>query len=300
MKKIDIVYVVFIFFTIAFAWKQASLYAQKPSSKIWKSVNSYLNSNDFKNDGILFNPGWLAGYATDMDRLKSLSLYDIKYFFKNDLITPSDIWIAELAINQRIHKKMKRKGFDYLFTKTIGNVSLSRFSKRAKLVSFDFVKEFTKAETTLETEAIQLEKGRLAGNKFVFKDHNYPWNDIREVSIKKNHGQGKIKAIWFHPLSNVVKTIRYSKIENSGGALLVEVGLADSGRRYDRNRPVKFEVIINNQSINEFRIDEEHSVQTSRISLEKFGNTIDVEFRVSAENSVDARHIYYQAQIISE
>ena len=74
-KLIPVFIIIYYLIVTPIVLYKYNIYLKKPTSNVWSQVEKYLiNSKNYNNELIVFNPSWLKNYATDYGRFQKLNI----------------------------------------------------------------------------------------------------------------------------------------------------------------------------------------------------------------------------------
>lgn len=276
---------------------QLELYLNKPSVSAWSSVNQVLYQQaDPWQDAVIFTPDWLQGYATDLERFKYISILRKDRLFDSRVNLPKKIWVIRTHNNPSMADQLNKLGYLLNNRFSIKKIICELYINNKEAPIYDFAKNFHKAKSWVSFDNGINIAGILSNNNaFIYT--GYTGTTIQNVVYSA--GRERKNSIWFHPIAHAKKYIQFDQVPLNG-TLEISLGLADSGRRYDKIRTCLFTILINGkEKLGQLKIDENCSDQYWEYDLTRFGKAGSITFLIEPFSEQDDgwRHIFFSATI---
>lgn len=241
----------FLFFSIfaagtLFIVRKWEIYQKVPKNYEWNAVNAFMETEGDRDDLLLFEPSWLAGYALDLDRLSQFSVVTKEEIAKKSFPPTSRLWLISMTDAKSLERLLKKEGFSTNGSYKIHSLHLIRFQVPPRDLLFDFTKHLPAAEAMVDYGDGTGEKGRWENDKWIFESDPIGWNQIgvRTESFRRK----KRRCLWFHPLDKGVKSLSFQSVP-LGARIQFFGGIVDSGIKTPPGAPVYLRVLIDQKEI---------------------------------------------------
>jgi hypothetical protein len=280
------------FFTIR---EQILLYKKRPGARQWQTLHGEIYTKYQPRDAIIFDPEWLAGYATDMNKFNYIDLLRTEKILQNKSIVPERIWFVSMKNDSISKTALIEKKYKLIQEIEVDPLYISLLKRSDQKIVFNLQDNLNTALVFI-THNGDTEVAKRRNNSHVFQSNPSDWNTVKQKQQAFSFKQERLNSIQFHPVKNGTKVIQYEDLPE-GDFLKVLVYLADSGRRYDIISSVLFSIYINDSKISEYKIDENNSEQFITVPLNK-GHVQRISFHVQPlHHDIHKRHILFNGQI---
>lgn len=288
---------------LVYVRSQINLYLRKPGTQNWSQVNQFIYQKSFPmTEALVFEPSWLQGYATDQERFKYISILKFDNILSKKTYLPTNLWLIRITPAVKLKQGLGGLGYVYDNTTVIGQVLCDKYTSSKIQTLYSFNSALGDATAWIDTNNLARIDGAWANNlSFGFNGHITDWMNIGIRNVVYSANRARENAIWFHPVADGKKCLEYGSAPLQGKLCLL-LGLADSGRSYDKVRTCYFTVFVNNQALERLKIDENNAEQYWEFDLSRFGGKGEVRFEIEppVDNDVTRRHIFFSAKIITD
>lgn len=289
----------FLVFSVFCLHRYTRIYLQKPDVGTWSTVNQFIYQKSTLFDAVVFFPQWLTGYATDFHRFGYVSISGTKELLAGKRSPPAAIWLIRSVEADRLAKKLEMAGYQKEETHKFLGVVCEKYRNTMIDTLYDFGAQLNKADAWIENPLSEREMAQRNENVFSFATQPADWNNISLRNTEYSFGQERINAIWFHPPPEGKKILKYPSVP-LGNKLVLQLGLADSGRNYDYARTCYFTVFVEGALLDRLKLDEGNPDQYWEFDTQKFGPKGDVVFQMEGSGDITRRHVFFLAKTVED
>lgn len=225
---------------------QWRLYQGVPKSYVWDEVENFLKIQASPNDLIVFEPGWVSGYAQDVGRLRSYSAVTSREIFKGEFPPSPKLWVISILKSPRLASHLSKNGFIPEISDTLYSVHLTSYRIPSKEAVYDFSEHLQEAQVSIDYGDDNVQKAELENGAWIFRDDLTEWN---QVSVRAESFRNQTRrCIWFHPIEAGLKRISFPNIPMSK-RLRIFGGIVDSGLRTPPGTPVFLSVEVGDNKV---------------------------------------------------
>ena len=272
--------------------RQWGLYHSVPKNFEWNAIEDSLRTRGSVQDLLLFEPGWLAGYAQDHSRFSPYSVVTARDI-KKDWIPPAPrIWLLSVIPHSPSDRFLKRLGFSAGQTQVLYAVQVTPYERPAKGALFNFSDHVNEANVFINYGEEKIQKARWENSAWVFEGNPMDWN---QVGVRAEPFRNQIRrCIWLHPLEAGFKTISFSNVP-MGKAIRLVGGITDSGLKTPPGASVILHVRVGGERIETLEFKDTDRSFEHKIPAQKFSGTnrqVDFEVQTSDQGQ---RHFCFSA-----
>lgn len=273
-------------------------YLRIPANRTWMEVQQEIFRDYLAGDGMTFSPDWLGGYATDLDRFKFMEKVKLRDLEKGKADRPENLWLISKRAQPKIIMGLEEAGYQKMQEYGKAGLYLTKLNDTRNKVIYDFVANIAVAESWIDWENGARVKGAVTNKTHDFGD-GLEWNQIESKVVTYDFGQRATNAIWLHPVENGTKNLRFDLVP-TGDRLNLFLGLADTGRRYDKERTCFVRVLVNDRVVEDIKINEKLAWQNWNIDMQDQDTAVAITFQTDCQEDVTRRHLFVKARMMED